>query len=238
MPSRSVQDYLKAIYHFNEMGLPAKTSEIASLIGVSPPSVTEMMKKLEKRGYLQYTPYRGAYLTEEGWSAAEKVVRKHRLLERFLTDILGINKEKVHEQACELEHSLSDEVEEALCRVLKHPDTCPDDGKMIPPCSKEVSSCLECVEMRRRVRKGRELVPLTALNVGEEGVIAFIRGGRAAVQRLMDMGLTQGTRVKVLASAPFNGPLELMVRGANLAIGRGLARRIFVKATPPQQERG
>jgi len=150
-------------------------------------------EETREEGYLKYTPHRGAYLTEEGWSAAE----------------------------------------EALCRVLKHPDTCPDDGKVIPPCSKEVSSCLECMEMRRRVRKGRELVPLTALNVGEEGVIAFIRGGRAAVQRLMDMGLTQGTRVKVLASAPFNGPLELMVRGANLAIGRGLARRIFVKAATP-----
>ena len=59
MPSRSVQDYLKAIYHFNEMGLPAKTSEIASLIGVSPPSVTEMMKKLEKRGISSTRPTEG-----------------------------------------------------------------------------------------------------------------------------------------------------------------------------------
>ena len=86
---------------------------------------------------------------------------------------------------------------------------------------------------RRRVRKGRELVSLTALNVGEEGVIAFIRGGRAAVQRLMDMGLTQGTRVKIQASAPFGGPLGLMVRGATLAIGWGLANRVFVKPAPP-----
>lgn len=87
---------------------------------------------------------------------------------------------------------------------------------------------------RRRVRKGRELVPLTALKVGEEGVIASIRGGRAAVQRLMDMGLTQGTRVKVQASAPFSGPLGLMVRGATLAIGRGLANRVFVKPVLPE----
>ena len=86
--------------------------------------------------------------------------------------------------------------------------------------------------MRRRVRRGGELVPLTALNIGEEGIIAHIRGGRAAVQRLMDMGLTQGTRVKILASAPFKGPLELMVRGATLAIGWGLADHVFVELAP------
>ena len=235
MASRSNQDYLKAIYNFNEKGLSARTSDIASSIGISPPSVTEMLKRLEEGGYVIYKPYKGALLTEKGRSEAERVVRKHRLLERFLTDILGLNKQRVHDQACELEHSLSDEAEDALCRVLNYPDTCPDDGKLIPPCSKEVSSCLECMDMteRRRVRRGRDLVPLTALNVGEEGIIAFIRGGRAAVQRLMDMGLTRGTRVRILASAPFNGPLQLMVRGATLAIGRGLANRIFVKAALP-----
>lgn len=232
MPSRSVQDYLQAIYYFNEKGLPARNSEIASRINVSPPSVTEMLKKLEKEDYLTYTPYRGVFLTEKGWSAAERIVRKHRLLERFLTDILGLNREKVHEQACKLEHGLTNEAEEALCRVLDHPDTSPDDSRVIPPCSKDVSSCLECTDNmsgRRRIRRGRELVPLTSLKIGEEGVITFIRAGRAAVQRLMDMGLTQGTSVKILTTALFSGPLEIMVRGAKLAIGWGLANRVFVK---------
>lgn len=89
---------------------------------------------------------------------------------------------------------------------------------------------------RRRVRKGSEFIPLTTLKVGEEGIITFIRGGRAAVQRLMDMGLTQGTRIRILASAPFSGPLQLMVRGATLAVGRGLASRIFVRV--PSQDQG
>ena len=102
--------------------------------------------------------------------------------------------------------------------------------------AKDVSSCLEYMGMkgrRRRVRGGREHVPLTELNVGEEGIIALIQGGRAAVQRLMDMGLTQGTSVTVLASAPFSGPLQLMVRSATLAIGWGLANRILVKPASP-----
>jgi len=98
---------------------------------------------------------------------------------------------------------------------------------------------LKCEDiMEREVGKYRELDPLTSLEVGERGTIVFIRGGKAAVQRLMDMGLTQGTQVEILASAPFHGPIELRVRGTALAIGRGLASKILVRVISRQREGG
>ncbi|MFQ6051422.1 MAG: DtxR family transcriptional regulator [Candidatus Hydrothermarchaeota archaeon] len=230
MTSEYVEEYLETLYTLTKNGRPAKTTEIASALKVMPASVTEMLKKLSEEGYIDYQPYYGATLTEKGLRVAKKVKRKHRLLERFLSDVLKI-KENLHEQACKMEHALSNEAEEALCKLLNKPDKCPDDNKVIPPCDKDIPSCLECDEEIASIPRKRGLISLINLRNGEKGKIAFIRGGRGAVQRLTDMGLTTGTEIKVLESAPFHGPVEILVRGSKLAIGHGLATKIFVEAT-------
>lgn len=99
MASRSNQDYLKATYQFNEKGLPVRDYNIASRVGISPPSVMEMLKSLEGMEYIIYKPCKGALLTGRGWGEMEGVVWKPRLLERFLTDVLGLNNQRVHGQA-------------------------------------------------------------------------------------------------------------------------------------------
>lgn len=111
------------------------------------------------------------------------MMRKHRLLERFLYDVLGIDKGSVHDQACKLEHPLSDEAEEALCRFLDHPTQCPDDHRPIPPCRHNVRNCEKCGT------EGGRLVPLTALQSGKKGRIRFIGGAKRAHRRLRDMGI-------------------------------------------------
>lgn len=230
MSSDSVEEYLEAIYAFNEKGKPAKNIELARRLGVSPPSVTQMMKRLADEGLIEYQPYRGATLTGAGMALAQKVVRKHRLLERFLHDFLGIGRDRVHDEACRLEHSLSDEAAAALCRALEKPETCPDDGNPIPPCVLDVTDCEQCAEAREREGDRFRLVTqLSNLKPGEEGVVAFIKGGKMACQRLLDMGLTIGTRVRVLNAAPFRGPLEIAVRGSTLALGRRLAGHVFIE---------
>lgn len=230
MSSESTEEYLEAIYSFNERGKPAKTSELANRLKVSPPSVTQMMRNLAEEGLIDYEPYKGAILTGKGMASAQKVVRKHRLLERFLHDFLKLKGEDVHSEACRMEHSLSDEVAAALCDALNTPETCPDDGKPIPQCSLEVSSCEKCAESR--IREGaqfRLMTQLSNLKSGEEGVVAFSHGGRRACQRLNDMGMTRGARVKVVNSAPFKGPVEVLVRDTTLVLGRGLADKVFVE---------
>ena len=230
MSSDSVEEYLEAIFIFNEKGEPAKTTELARRLKVSPPSVTQMVKRLADEGLVDYEPYKGATLTGKGMALAQKVVRKHRLLERFLHDFLGLRRNRVHEEACRLEHSLSDEAAAALCKALDKPETCPDDGKPIPPCPLDIEDCEQCAEARDREGDSfRLLTQLSNLKPGEEGVVAFIRGGTVACQRLLDMGLTRGTRVRVVNAAPFRGPIEVSVRGSILALGRGLARHVFVE---------
>src|SRR3989304_8035288 len=105
MEQKSTQDYLKAIYGQSRTGDLVSTTGISQKLDVSPASVTEMLKKLSADGYIKYSPYHGSTLTEKGLQEAQKVTRKHRLLEKFLSDVLHIGKDQVHTQACEMEEA-------------------------------------------------------------------------------------------------------------------------------------
>jgi len=236
MSQKSVEDYLKAAYDLSRNGTPISTTEISRTLKVAPASVTEMLKKLAENGYVNYSPYHGSTLTEKGLQNAQKIARKHRLLERFLSDVLHIRSDQVHTQACEMEHTLSDEAEESLCRFLKHPDKCPDDGKIIPACNLPFTSCEECIQLHNKGleevgKRQQNLVSICDVKAGTSAKISFIRGGHRILQRLLDMGLTPGTSIKVERSAPFNGPIEVCVRGSKLALGRGIAANVFVEPT-------
>lgn len=231
MESENVQEYLEAIYSINEGGKSAETVELAKMLNITPPSVTEMLKRLTKEGYVDYKPYKGAKLTESGLRVALKITRKHGIIERFLHDVLKLKREEAHQQACLMEHSLGDKAEAALCRLLGRPEKRLNDDKQLPPCDIHVSNCIECEEMalndiKKRIRRPKAI---TSLKRDQVGVIAFIRGGRQGVKRLSDLGLTVGTQVTLLNSAPFGGPIEISVRGSKLAIGRGLANKVFVE---------
>jgi len=228
-----IEQYLKVILSVGEGDDPVKTNEIAKAMHLAPASVTESVQKLADEGYLKYEAYKGARLTKKGRRIASKVSRKHRLLERFLSDALGIESAKVHKQACEMEHTLTDEAEIALCRMLNHPETCSDDHKKIPPCNLDVESCAECkarsaAELKVATFKG-DLRQLTELSKGERAKIQFIRGGENVVEKLHNMGLTKGADIQLMNTAPFSGPVEICVRGCKLVLGRGIADKIFVQ---------
>ena len=142
--SPNVQEYLEAIYTLTEDGEAARTSELASLLGVKPGSATGMVQKLADAGLVRYRKYKGVELTAEGMKLGRKMKRKHRILERFLSDVLGIKRDKVHDQACAMEHSLSDEAEAAMCNIMGHPEVCSDDEKPIPPCDRKLDGKKGC----------------------------------------------------------------------------------------------
>lgn len=234
MARRSVEDYLKAIYDLSKSGNAVSTTDVSRTLKVAPASVTEMLKKLDEKGYIAHSPYHGTILTNSGRQIAEKTVRKHRLLERFLHDVLKIDNTKVHKEACEMEHALSDDAEESLCRFLRHPDRCPDDGKIIPPCDLQIGSCAECIQLHRKGleevgKHNQSLVSISNLKKGQCGKISFVRGGHNVLQRLLDMGLTPGTKICAVGVAPLGGPVELSVRGSKLALGKGVASKVFVE---------
>ncbi len=226
------EEYLEALYKLTRDGRPVKTTELAKHLGVSPASTTQMIQKLARRGCVEYIPYRGARLTREGRSRGARMTRKHRLLETFLVSVLNVHRDRAHSEACELEHHLSDEAEEALCRILKHPEFCADDSKPIPPCDSPFTSCAECMAAGTpsAERRSVSIQPLTSLPKGESARIAFVRAGRGLLQRLCDMGLTPHTTVRMVASAPLKGPVEIEVRGSKVAIGWGIASKIYVEA--------
>lgn len=233
MSTKSIEDYLKALYILSRNGKSISTTEIAEHFKIAPASVTEMLKKLAKSGYVKYSPYHGAHLSKKGFQVAEKITRKHRLLERFLHDVLRIRTDKVHVEACEMEHALSDEAEESLCRFLNHPDKCPDDDKIIPACNMPFSSCEECVAVHKEGleevgKRNQNLISICSLKEGDQGRVSFIRGEHKVLQRLLDMGLTPGTNVNVVRIAPLKGPIEVNVRGSKVALGQDIASNVFV----------
>jgi DtxR family Mn-dependent transcriptional regulator len=131
MDSERTEEYLEAIYKEQSKGESASTSFLSRDLGVSQPAVTDMLKNLESKGLIDYKSSKGATLTDIGVEKALGVIRQHRLWERFLTDILGMKWDKVHEVACKLEHLDVPEVEERLAVLLGDTDTCPH-GHAIP----------------------------------------------------------------------------------------------------------
>jgi len=232
--SENMEEYLETLYRLGQGKERVNTSSISKNLSVTPASVTQMLKKLDKKGYVSYSPYRGADLTDEGLRIAKKITRKHRLLERFLYDILKIKKDRIHRQACEMEHTLSDESERALCQLLEHPDICPDTSEPIPACDLSFSSCEECIKGKESDigevgKRNQNLISIIDLKEGQTGKVAFIRGGHKVIRRLLDMGITVDTTIRVIKSAPFAGPVEIAVRGSNLALGRTIATNVFVE---------
>jgi len=131
MESERIEEYLEAIYKRRDRESPVSTSSLAADLGVSQPAVTDMLRTLENRGLIDYKSRMGASLTRSGEERALAVVRRHRLWERFLTDVLGMKWDKVHKEACRLEHATSPDIEKGLSTILGNVDTCPH-GHAIP----------------------------------------------------------------------------------------------------------
>jgi len=222
-----VEEIMENVVDIMEDGKEATMETLSERVGLSQKELAHSIHDLQMSGYLRKRTKR-IIPTKKGMKLGRRMVRKHRLLERFLHDVLGFNKERVHDEACRLEHGLSDDAENALCRFLEHPGQCPDDNRPIPVCNLAVECCEECDDTRKQ-RNGTKLIPLTLLERGKKARVRFIRGGRNAVRRLRDMGLVPDMVIRVLRQSPFGGPVELEVCMTKLAIGRRIAMKVYVE---------
>ncbi len=212
-----IEDYLKVIYRLQEKSGVARTSDIVELLQVAPGTVTNTVDRLEKGGLVTHEPYKGVKLTEEGRKIALRVIRRHRLLERLLTDILHVNWSEAHTAACRLEHGITSDITKNLEKALGHPRTCPH-GNPIP------TKCGGIVE--------EESQPLTELDEKERGTIAKITEEKPDFLCYLDtIGLAPGASIEVLKKAPFDGPITLKVGGVSHALGHAMASIIQVKRT-------
>ena len=214
--SPTIEEYLEAIYKLQEREGAAKTTELAKELKVALGTITNTIESMEKQSLVLHQPYKGAKLTAKGRKIALDVVRRHRLSERLLVDILRLEWSKAHDAACKLEHAFADrELSRPLEKALGNPKTCPH-GNPIPS------------ESGRLVEEQSET--LMSLDAGEKGVIVKVTDEREDIlQYLAKLGLIPGALVEVDEKAPFNGPIMVRVGNANYALGRNVASVIWVK---------
>lgn len=201
------EEYLEQLYRLAPHGR-VQLGALARALAVKGPSVTEMCHTLADKGLATYEPRHGVSLTTAGRRAAEQLVRRHRLAERMLTDMIGLPWEQAHDEACKYEHVISDEVERLLVKAL--PDTCPHGN----PISGEAHD-------------GEPLAQLPAGTKAE--VVRIEREETQLLRYLSQLGMVPGAVVTVVNHAPLGGPLLVLVGDANYAIGRDVAECVIVR---------
>jgi DtxR family Mn-dependent transcriptional regulator len=215
--SYEAEEYLEAIYRLERKAGSAKTMDLARKLKVVPGSVTNTIEALEARGLVIREPYRGTKLTERGRKRALDVLRRHRLAERLLTDILHLDWSEVHDAACRLEHAVTSDLIKPLEETLGHPRTCPH-GNPIP------TACGAVLEEKSE--------PLVNLDPGESGVIVRIADERADVLRpLATSGITPGVRVEVEKKPAFRGRIIIRVGDESYPLDYMLASQVNVRRT-------
>lgn len=214
MPNAAIEDYLKRIYKIEQSG-KVSTTLLAKELGVTPASVTGMIKKLSDMGLVSYEPYQGVELVEKGRKIALEVIRHHRLIELFLAETLQVPWDKVHEEAEKWEHVLSEEMEDRIDALLGYPTHDPH-GAPIPSRSGEVpeSSRLQMAQ----------------LVDGQVAIVAEVTDHDPEMLRYLgNIGLYPNVQFTVLLVAPFDGPITILLDNKEHTIGRKISKQIFVK---------
>ena len=214
--SASVQDYAKAVYALETRGgSPVSTNDLAARLGVTPASVSGMVRKLTEVGIVEHEPYHGVRLTDEGRRVALEVLRHHRLLELFLAQELGMPWDRVHAEAEVLEHVLSEELEGLIAARLGDPAVDPH-GDPIPTPEFEIDE--------------RPTRSLDELPVGAAGRFVRVSDSDPEMLRyLADHGITLDTLLEVIDRQPFGGPVFVRFGEREHPIGGELARAIRIE---------
>ncbi len=223
MQTQAVEDYLKTIYEVQREQGKVTTTALAERLGVAPASATGMIKKLAGMRLVSYEPYQGVVLTQAGEKIALEVIRHHRLVELYLAEALGVPWDRVHEEADKWEHILSEDLEERMDTLLGHPTTDPH-GAPIPTREGEIAQSAQ--------------VRLSDLTPGQSAVIAEVSDHDPDLLRYLgELGMYPRAEVRIVATAPFGGPITVRVQEAEHMLGREAAYYIFVtdvKPAPPE----
>jgi len=213
--SSTAEDYLKAVLNLEDMHEKASTSSVARRLAVADGTVTDMLRKLQSAGLLEYTPYYGATLTARGRTIALKILRRHRLIELFLHRIMGYGWEQVHDEAERMEHAVSDFFVERIDALMSYPSKDPH-GEVIPDA--------------RGFRESEDDISLAQAEEGRFTIRKVINASPALLTYLNKESLVPTQAFTLLEKAPFQGPLKLQIRGRKAVtyVGHEVARCIFV----------
>lgn len=213
MISKAIEDYLKAIYFLDD-GMPVSTNEIARNINVSPSSVTKMIRKLAELNLVQHESHRGVILTESGKRMSIAVIRRHRIIELFLHKSLNYPWDEVHDEACRLEHCVTDSFTERLFHFLGNPqfdpygDPIPSSDGTIPTID---AICLYDVKAESKVK------------------VKYVHSREPRVLKYLDkLGILPNVNMKVIEVQPFGGSVDIQLSDRRIMVGKEAAENIYV----------
>jgi DtxR family Mn-dependent transcriptional regulator len=223
----SVDDYLETIYFLAfpigeyrpyASGAPTLAARVAEMLGVSRASAGEMLKRLEAEGLIERGEHKEALLTPPGRERAEHVVRRHRIIERLLTDFMGYSAAEAHVHADELGDTFSDEMVERIAERLGHPDRCPH-GWPVEPAAEQAEN--------------RELEPLSGLQPGTRAtIVRLAEHDGELLHWFYDQGLAPGQEIELIEAEPAAGQFRVALNGTERAVGEKAAEGLFVRPGP------
>jgi DtxR family Mn-dependent transcriptional regulator len=214
MLSPSVEDYIKAIYKARSDTGNVATQDLAVRLGVSPPAVSKMMRRLAELRLISHAPYQSVELTPAGEKMALEIIRHHRLLELYLVQAMGFTWDNVHEEAERLEHHISEEFEDRIDELLGHPTACPH-GDPIPTRAGAIART-----SNRSLAQQQDPEQLVVQRVSDEDA--------ELLRHFEALGVVPGTAFEFVCQEPFEGPLILRIGGRMVRLTPQAAREVFV----------
>lgn len=216
-PTATVEDYLQVIYNRVRDGKTVIAARLAEKLGVAAPTVWATLQRMQRDGLVELKERKEIVLSESGWEAAESIIRRHRLTERLLTDLLGLQWHESHDEAHRIEHAISPRVEEQILAVLGRPATCPH-GNPIPGVGKGPPPVTPTLDA---VAEGAEVVIENVTEDAEEDI--------QLLEYLERNGLVPGVRLKVVEVAPYNATITVEVDGTRVTLGMPTAAVIHIR---------
>jgi len=216
--SEAMEDYLEAIFNLIKENGSARVTDIANSLGIAASSVNQGLKKLNDQGLIEQEKYGPIKLSQSGVRAAEKINCKHQILYLFLHEIIGVNSEIADQDACSIEHALSQESFEKMINYLI-------ENNYI----KEQNCAFKFIENKEEMKMAAAEVMLDQIKVGSKAEVVKIKSKGRLKRKLMDMGLNRGARVEVKGKAPMGDPSEIKVRGYSLSLRQDEAAEILVE---------
>lgn len=213
-PSATMREYLAEIYRLQEYEPTVSTTSLAERLNVSAPAVPRMLKRLKSAGYVKHVPYQGVELTPRGQAEALREIRRHRILEVFLVQVMGFTWDESHEHSENLGGGLNDALTQRMAEMTGNPIRCPH-GEPIPDAEGNLPPVNDLC--------------LLNLGVGHQGEISRVRTHEPERLRYFaELGLVPGTPFEILARAPFNGPMRLRAGREEVVVGAELLKSVWV----------
>lgn len=213
-PSAAMREYLAEIYRLQEYTPTVSTTSLAERLDVTPPAVPRMLKRLKNAGLVKHIPYQGVELTDRGRIEALRELRRHRVLEVFLVNVMGFTWDEAHDHSHDMGHGLNDEVAERMAEMTNQPQRCPH-GEPIPSAAGELPEIHD--------------VNLINLGVGQKGMISRVRTHDPEKLRYFaSLHIVPQQSFEILGRAPFNGPMRLKIGREEVVLGIELVKLLWV----------